>query len=163
MATLPQRTGSRPATSTQIPHRQLDQQPADRRHLDAVLATARDWPGVIEAESGVSVEGARALTLPADAAVGPPEAFMVGHEFAHGHAKGDFSLHACLPPDLAAEAERAGWAEPHYLVKTGRLPTTVVMLYAPRNDTEREVVLGLLRAAYQFARTPDRVPEGELS
>lgn len=163
MVTLPHRAGPRPTTSTQIPHRQLDQQPPDRRHLDALLAAAGDWPGVIEAKSGVSVEGARALTLSADDPVGPPEAFMVGHEFAHGHANADFSLHACLPPHLAGEAERAGWAEPHYLVKTGRLPTTVVMLYAPRNDTEREVVLGLLRAAYQFARTTDRVPEGEQS
>lgn len=163
MASLPHRAGTRPTTSTQIPHRQLDQQPADRRHLDALLALAAEWPGVIEAESGVSVEGARALTLPADAPVGPPEAFMVGHEFAHGHANGDFSLHACLPPDLADEAVRAGWAEPHYLVKTGRLPNTVVMLYAPRSDTEREVVLGLLHAAYQFARTADRVPQGEPS
>jgi hypothetical protein len=79
---------------------------------------------------------------------------MIGTEFAHAHAQGDFSLHASLPVELAAEAERAGWAEPHFLVRTGQVPPTVVMLYAPRDEAEREVVLGLVRASYEFARTP---------
>ena len=49
------------------------------------------------------------------------------------HAQGDHSLHATLPPPLASEAERAGWAEPHFLVHTSQAPATVVMLYAPRD------------------------------
>lgn len=159
MGTLPPRPGSRPATSTQIPHRQHDQQPTGRGQLDALLEAAGAWPGVVVGESGVSVEGARALILEGDDVAGPPEAFMVGREFCHGHAQGDFSLHACLPLGLAAEAERAGWAEPHFLALTGQLPATVVMLFAPRNDAEREVVLDLVRASYEFARTA--VPAGE--
>jgi hypothetical protein len=85
---------------------------------------------------------------------GPAEAFMVGREFCHVHAQGDFSLHAALPLPLAEAAERAGWAEPHFLVHTGQAPATIVMLYAPRDDLERDVVLRLVRASYEFALAP---------
>jgi Family of unknown function (DUF5519) len=151
---LPPRAGSRPRTSTEIPHCQLDQQPGDSRYADAVLAQALTWPSVHGAPSAISVEGARALALDAGAAGGPAEAFMAGREFCHAHAQGDFSLHATLPLPLAAAAERAGWAEPHFLVHTGQAPATAVMLYAPRDDLERDVVLRLVRASYEFALAP---------
>ncbi|MHB1508725.1 MAG: luciferase domain-containing protein [Acidimicrobiales bacterium] len=100
------------------------------------------------------MEGAHALTLDDSTTGGPAEAFMVGREFCHVHAQGDHSLHATLPIPLAHAAERAGWAEPHFLVHSDRAPATVVMIYAPRDDQEREVVLGLARASYEFAHTP---------
>jgi hypothetical protein len=37
-------------------------------------------------------------------------------------------------------------------VLTGQAPPTVVLVYAPRDDDERDVVLGLVRASYEFAR-----------
>jgi hypothetical protein len=151
---LPPRAGSRPRTSTEIPHSQLDQQPGDSRHVDAILAKALTWPSVQGQRSAISVDGARALTLDAPTAAGPVEAFMTGREFCHVHAQGDFSLHATLPLPLAAAAERAGWAEPHFLVRTGEAPATVVMLYAPRDTSERDVILRLVRASYEFALTP---------
>jgi hypothetical protein len=151
---LPQRTGTRPATTDFIPHSQLDQQPADRRLTDAVLDDAGTWPHVLEQESGISVEGARALVLDAGVPTGNPEAFLIGREFGHGHAQGDFSFHAALPRDLAAAAEQAGWAEPHFLVATGQVPPTIVMIYAPRDDEECQVVRDLIRASYEFAVTP---------
>jgi phospholipase/carboxylesterase len=126
---------------------------------DAIIDEARTWPHVTEQESGVSVEGARAVVLAADAALGPESAFMVSHEFCHAHAQGDFSFHVALPEGLAADAEAAGWAEPHFLVRTGQVPPTVVMVYAPRDTAERDVVLGLVRASYDFARSAPAVPE----
>lgn len=155
---LPARRGPRPRTSTEIPHRQLDQQPADDGLLDGILAEALTWPHVEEQPSGISVEGARALALAPGVNGGPPEAFLVGREFCHVHAQGDFSLHAALALDLAATAEDAGWVEPHFLANTGRLPATVVMIYAPRGDDERDVVLRLVRASYDFALTPTDQP-----
>lgn len=152
------RAGSRPRTSTEIPHCQLDQQPGDSRQVDAILAEALTWPSVQEQRSAISVEGARALVLDAGAAAGPAGAFLAGREFCHVHAQGDFSLHATLPVPLAAAAERAGWAEPHFLVRTGQAPATVVMLYAPRDDLEREAVLRLVRASYEFALAPSGQP-----
>jgi hypothetical protein len=150
-ASLPPRLGPRPRTTDEFPHCQLDQQPADKRHVDAILAEALSWAAVVERPSEISVEGARALTLDGPE-LGPAEAFMVGNEFCHVHAQGDFSLHAALPVHLAKGAELAGWAEPHFLVHTGQAPATVVMLYAPRDEREREVVLRLVRASYEFAR-----------
>ena len=148
---LPPRPGPRPRTSDRIPHRQLDQQPEDGRFGDEILTTAGAWPHVTEQPSGISVEGARAVALEPGVAGGPPEAFLVDREFCHVHAEGDHSLHATLPIPLATAARDAGWAEPHFLVRTGRLPATVVMLYAPRTAAECEVVADLVRASYEFA------------
>lgn len=147
------RRGPRPRTTDELPHSQLDQQPADSRHVDIILAEALTWPAVIGQPSAISVEGARALALVDGITGGPAEASMIGLEFCHVHAQGDFSLHATLPVPLAEAAERAGWAEPHYLVQTGQVPPTVVILYAPRDEGEREVILGLVRASYEFALT----------
>jgi catechol 2,3-dioxygenase-like lactoylglutathione lyase family enzyme len=82
---------------------------------------------------------------------GPAEAFFVGGEFAHLHPGEDHSLHVCLPPDLAVAACEAGWAEPHPLVASAALPPTHVMVYAPRNEHELDVVASLVEAAYRFA------------
>lgn len=148
---LSPRAGVRPRTTSSLPHSQIDQQPPDGAELDRILAEAASWPHVDQQPSGIGTEGSRALVLTPDAGTGPAEAFLVGREFCHGHSGPDFSLHAALPPSLATEAERAGWAEPHYLVPTGRAPATVVMLYAPRDDAERDIVLRLVRASYEFA------------
>ena len=88
---------------------------------------------------------------------GPPEALIVEREFAHLHGQGDLSFHLTLPLPVAAEAIDQGWAEPHFLVGTGELPATVVMVYAPRDATESGVVTALLRASYQFACAPTPV------
>ena len=134
---LPRRAGPRPRTTTEIPHTQLDQQPDDPRYVDAILAEALTWPSVLAGPSVISVEGARALMLN-------------GREFCHVHAQGDFSLHAALPLPLAAAAEHAGWAEPHVLARTGQAPANIVMIYAPRDSAEQDMVLGLVRAAYEL-------------
>ena len=78
---------------------------------------------------------------------------MVGREFCHVHAQGDFSLHTTLPLPLplAEAAEDSGWAEPHFLVHTGQAPATVVMVYPPRDDSELDIVQRLVRASYEFA------------
>lgn len=147
---LPLRAGSTPRTTTQIPHSQLDQQPDDNRWLAWIVDAAATWPRVLRAESKISVEGATALIIEG-VDDGPSEAFLVGGEFAHGHARGDHSLHAALPRALATAAEQAGWAEPHFLVRQGVLPSTIVMLYAARDEEEAKVLLDLLRRSYEYA------------
>jgi hypothetical protein len=148
---LPLRVGDRPRATATLPHSQLDQQPATTRDLDAVLTEAATWPHVTTSHSRIAVEGSRALVLADDADTGPAEAFMIGREFCHGHAGGDSSLHAALPPDLARAAQQAGWGEPHYLVHSGQAPPSLTMLYAPRDEAEREVILRLVRASYEYA------------
>lgn len=153
MPDLPVRPGPRPSTSTDTPHAQLDQQPAVSR-TDAILdAALQSFAGVREAPSQISVPGARALLVDDQSARGPAEAFLIDGEFAHVHAGGDHSLHLTLPRELARQAHASGWAEPHLLVASGALPATVVMIYAPRDDLESNVVSTLLHASYCYANT----------
>lgn len=148
---LPRRSGPRPRTHKGLPHQQLDQQPGDDLIRVRLAERLLALEGVAEAPSGISVPGARALVL-RDAPIGPPGAFLVGREFAHLHPPPDQSLHITLPERRAREAIQTGWAEFHPLVKAGRLPPTVVMVYAPRDKAELAVVSGLVRESYQFAR-----------
>ena len=151
-AALPLRAGARPRTTPTNPHTQLDQQPGDAGLIEELARRAFALPGVVEAPSRISVPGARALVLAPGEPAGPPEAFLVGREFAHLHPDPDHSLHAMLPPDTVAEAVEAGWAEPHPVAVRGLIPPTAVMLYAPRDEAELDVVERLLRASHAFAR-----------
>lgn len=150
-ATLATRPGPRPEATPHTPHKQLDQQPADARFCDTIIDAGLTWSHVEQGTSGISVEGARALMLNANGPFGPEESYLIGREFAHVHTGGDFSLHATLPTALATAAISAGWAEQHVLVPSGQVPRTVVMLYAPRDDEETAVILGFVRASYEFA------------
>jgi hypothetical protein len=147
---LPHRAGPRPRTHQGMPHQQLDQQPADEAIRTRLAERVWALAGVAEAPSSISVPGARALVL-RDRPAGPPEAFLVGREFAHLHPSPDQSLHLTLPQPRAQEAIAAGWAEFHPLVAAGRLPPTLVMVYAPRDEAELEIVAGLVQESYHFA------------
>ncbi len=82
---------------------------------------------------------------------GPQEAFMIGREFAHIHPMPDGSLHAALPPEVAQEVIRKGWAEQHPVARMGYIPQNVVMIYAPRDAQEIEIVARLVDEAYRYA------------
>jgi hypothetical protein len=149
---LPRRAGDRPRTTPTNPHTQLDQQPPAPELVAELARRAFALPGVVEEPSRISVPGARALTLAAGEPAGPPEAFLIGREFAHLHPAPDHSLHAMLPPEAAAEAIEAGWAELHPVALMGLIPMTAVMLYAPRDEEELGVIESLVRASHAFAR-----------
>src|SRR5918999_4571563 len=153
---LPNRSGSRPRTTPANPHTQLEQNP----QLEVAKELAHrvfTLPGVEERPSAISVPGARALWLREELPAGPQEAFMIGREFAHIHPMPDGSLHAALPPEVAQEAIRKGWAEQHPVARMGYIPQNVVMIYAPRDAQEIEVVAGLVDEAYRY--TSSVVPE----
>ncbi len=147
---LPQRSGARPKTTPTNPHTQLEQNPG----VSIVRELARRvfaLPDVEERPSAISVPGARALWLREDVPAGPPEAFMIGREFAHIHPMPDGSLHAALPPGVVAEAIEKGWAEQHPVARMGYIPENVVMIYAPRDEEEIETVTGLVVESYRHA------------
>jgi hypothetical protein len=152
MAPLPMRTGDRPHTTPTNPHTQLDQQPTDLRWVEELARRVFELPGVLDEPSRISVPGARALILAPGEPTGPPEAFLIEREFAHLHPGPDHSLHAMLPAETATAAVDAGWAEPHPVALKGLIPPTAVMLYAPRDEDELEVVESLVRASHAFAR-----------
>jgi hypothetical protein len=152
MSSLPPRVGERPRTTPTNPHTQLDQQPTDLRWIEELARRVFALPGVVEEPSRISVPGARALVLAPGEAAGPREAFLIDREFAHLHPDPDHSLHAMLPLETAEEAIEAGWAEPHPVALRGLIPPTAVMLYAPRDDAELDVVERLVRTSHAFAR-----------
>jgi hypothetical protein len=151
-SSLPLRAGARPRTTPTNPHTQLDQQPADSHWTEELALRVFALPGVIEMPSRISVPGARALVLAPGEALGPPEAFLIDREFAHLHPPPDHSLHAMLPLEAASEAVAAGWAEPHPVALRGLIPPNAVMLYAPRDEAELDVIESLVRASHTFAR-----------
>jgi hypothetical protein len=147
---LPNRRGSRPRTTPTNPHTQLEQNPQPEM-VEELAWRAFALPGVEERPSAISVPGARALWLRDKLPAGPREAFMIGREFAHIHPMPDGSLHAALPPKVAQEAISKGWAEQHPVARLGYIPQNVVMIYAPRDAQEVEVVAGLVIGAYRYA------------
>ncbi|MEM9034224.1 MAG: luciferase family protein [Actinomycetota bacterium] len=147
---LPVRFGPRPTTTPINPHTQLDQNaPADLQEevADFMFGLAC----VDEGESRISVPGARAMLLQDSCRSGPPEAFMIDREFCHLHPPSDGSLHLNLPPEVGAAAIERGWAENHPLARRGIIPTTVVMVYGPRDRAELDVVKLLVAASHRFA------------
>jgi hypothetical protein len=147
---LPQRKGPRPRTTPTNPHTQLDQNPGPPL-VEELARRAFELPGVEERPSAISVPGARALWLSEGAPTGPPEGFMIGREFAHIHPLPDGSLHAALPPETAEEAVQQGWAEQHPVARMGYIPENVVMIYAPRDEREMEIVLWLVEESRRYA------------
>jgi Family of unknown function (DUF5519) len=152
-SSLQRRVGAHPRTTPTNPHTQLDQQPTDSRWTEELARRVFALPGVVEVPSRISVPGARALVLAPGEAVGPPEAFLIDREFAHLHPAPDHSLHAMLPIELVSEAVAAGWAEPHPVALRGLIPSNAVMLYAPRDEAELDVIERLVRASHAFARS----------
>ena len=152
MPPLPKRAGERPRTTPTNPHTQLDQQPTDVRWVEELAERVFALPGVLDEPSRISVPGARALILAPGEPTGPPEAFLIEREFAHLHPAPDRSLHAMLPPEIVDEAIEAGWAEHHPVALRGLIPRTAVMLYAPRDEAELDVIESLVRASHAFAR-----------
>jgi hypothetical protein len=145
-STMPQREGPSPEVIGPAPHSQRSQN-APAALQEELVRRAGKLPGVREADSGVSVPGARAFVLDEASARGPREAFQVGHEFAHIHPSEDGSLHMTLPDQVAEAAYAAGWGEPHPLSGTP-------LIFGPRDEAELEVVLALLRTSYEYASTP---------
>lgn len=148
---LPTRAGERPTTGPEIPHQQLDQT-APAALQEELWTRMSALEGVWTGRSGISLPDTRALHLDPALALGPPEAFMVGLEFAHLHGPSDGSLHAILPHDVASQAIQTGWAELHPLARRRALPAAIVMIYGPRDTAELETVWRLVEASYTFAR-----------
>lgn len=90
---LPRRQGPKPRTTPTNPPTQLDQNPSlEMRERFAARFFA--LPDVVEAPSGISVPGSRALVVEPGRPVGPRDAFLIEREFVHLHPPSDGSLHA---------------------------------------------------------------------
>lgn len=148
---LPTRNGEPPKTHYGLPHQQRSQNPDEALYEALASEMFSNLPEATEQASGISVPGARALVLDDGVEPGPDEAFMVGREFCHLHPPYDASLHLCLPVERVGEVVDADWGELHPLAAAGRVPATRLMVYAPRDRDELEVVYELVVESYRFA------------
>ncbi|KJK68132.1 specific transcription factor domain protein [Aspergillus parasiticus SU-1] len=76
-----------------------------------------------------------------------PEAVAVGYEIAHAHPA-DNSLHVLLSPADARTVIEAAWGQ-RFAVPS-MVPPGWIMLYAPRNSEEVELVSQIVRAGIQW-------------
>lgn len=144
------RPGTRPATSDQGPHRQLDQNAGPALWGELVARTFA-LPGVVEGHSQVSPADSRAVFLADQPAERSPETSLAPGkrlEPVHVHGVTDTSVHLVLPAGRGARLVELGWAEPHQFGDFG----TEYMVYGPRTEAEVAIVLSIIRESLAFAR-----------
>ena len=147
---LPQRAGSKPDTTSHLPHSQLNQHGPDHI-IEALHHWCFSLPQIANEASGISVPGARALVVH-DGNECNHEAFMVGREFAHIHPHPDNgSMHVMLPAEDAIYSVEKGWGEDHYLVTQGHWPKGLIMVFSPRDEDELSAVKKIVSKSYEFA------------
>jgi hypothetical protein len=151
---FPIRRGTKPSTTNNEPHEQLDQLGPEELYHE-LKQRCFALPGVTEMDSLISFPESRGLILDKDGAVGPPEAWVWSendlYEFAHIHPFPDSSMHLNLPLEVAVVAIAGGWAEPHALIWQGFTPAHSVMVYSPRDEQDFESVWALVEESYNFA------------
>ncbi|MEV6339974.1 luciferase family protein [Nocardia vinacea] len=145
----PHRPDPRPATTgREIPHDQLDGFSPPRIRA-ALVERAEALPDVFTGPSQVSEPGSLALRLREPR--GPWDAFLhpSRDEFGHIHRSG--FLHLTLPREIIPPLAAAGWVEPHPISRRPEWPDTIVMLYAPRDESELDLVTAALHASWRRA------------
>ena len=109
-------------------------------------------PGTFVCPSLISVPGSRAFVLDDSTPTPSSQVFMIAREFAHIHPPVDGSLHMVMPPHIVRQVVERGWGEQHPVARMGLIPSTTMMVYGPRDASEVEIVLMLLKASWSFAR-----------
>ena len=141
------RPGTRPKVSPYpIPHRQLDQLPGQPTRAALKLLFDRKVDEHAEAvEYALSHFERRHLAITLKAPASRVAGLAFG-EIAHIHPS-DNSMHMVLSPRDAVAAVESGWGQRHGLAGLAvDLPETYLMVYAPRQEADLEMVEGLTAA-----------------
>ena len=144
---LPRRTGPRPSVAGIAPQRQLDQ-PGSPKMYDTLRTSletlAERQPNLLRIGTSCFEKNGLALF-----SQDPINSTCRG-EICHIHHS-DRSMHLNLHPDDARVVLEKGWGERHPLARGGWLmayvPREFVMVYAPRDRTELDVVCRIIEAA----------------
>jgi len=124
--------------------------------MEELIERALEIPHVRSKQSRMASPRTHALYLADEFAAGPPEAFIDDHEFCHLHALPEGNLHLTLPSGVREHVIQKAWGEVHPSAAAGLLGSTLIMVYAPRNEDELAAVLAIVQASYRFARgTPE--------
>lgn len=147
---LPKRMGKSPQIDIRYPCLQLEDT-AQQSLREELLHSAKRLAGIVVQPTELSVP-AMALVMDEALAEGQPEAFIRGREFTL--IRTDGSVHLPLMPEWGEQVLKTGWACIHPLVRymAGALPPQNLIVYAPRDEQELEVVWRIVQASYCFAR-----------
>lgn len=143
---LLQRPGSRPETTTGVPHVQIGVELVPKVHEELfrrvyAIAGIENRPSVIAGWEG--------LWLTDQVTVSVPNALIDGREFGHIHDDG--SLHIFLEPTRATEAVETCWAIFHpFALQQDERWNGFVMLYTPQSIEELNVTFQLIVDAYNY-------------
>jgi hypothetical protein len=107
-------------------------------------------PDVRSRKSRFATSEGHALLLPDSEAFGPLDAFIDYPEFCHLHPPPETSIHLTLPPTAIDTVTGLGWAIRHPIHQLGVLKT-LVLVYAPRDLRELDVVFSLVEHSCRFA------------
>ncbi|KIJ66708.1 hypothetical protein HYDPIDRAFT_85168 [Hydnomerulius pinastri MD-312] len=151
---IPERRGERPKIGWHpLPHRQVDRLPSQeaQKKLDAIFAKrAEDNPHLVEI--GVSrLEGMHGAMNIAPSVPSPHKvADKALREIAHIHPEIDHSVHVTLSPQDCKLVIERGWGERHPLSGSRALHKEYLLIYAPRDDEELELVNRILGATIGY-------------
>ncbi|KAL2824574.1 hypothetical protein BJY01DRAFT_164658 [Aspergillus pseudoustus] len=161
---LPKRNGERPTMGTfAAPQRQRDQLPSQEikdKLMDAYGAfLARNAhivdrvPSILERYTDAAHVG-NSIPL-------TPIAAQMKREVCHVHGTSDHSIHVTLSPADSKRVLESGWGQRFTLAgssvfknlsfgKMSALPSEYILIYAPRNEEEIEVVMGIVKASVRY-------------
>ncbi|KAF2172940.1 hypothetical protein M409DRAFT_16891 [Zasmidium cellare ATCC 36951] len=152
LTALPLRSRPRPLTKGIAPHRQTDQRPSQKVFVKLAACIERIAQGnSTDLAIGTSCFEKHGTGLFSKS----PATKTCRGEIVHLHGS-DGSMHLTLHPSDAKVVLEAGWGERHPLAGVFKrwflpqLPVGFVMLYAPQNDEEIEIVLEVIGAAAAF-------------
>ncbi|KAF2088887.1 hypothetical protein K490DRAFT_6820, partial [Saccharata proteae CBS 121410] len=147
LSDLPPRSGPRPRVEGIAPHRQTEQR-CSARLLQLIQARIRELAKdpanrLVEGTSCFEKHGTGLFST-------APLTSTCAGEVCHVHAC-DGSMHMTLYPADARLVVERGWGERHPLARGGFfarfVPRHFVMVYAPRNEEELDVVMRIIGAA----------------
>lgn len=143
---LPARVGSPPVTTLEVPQQQLTQN-APISHRELLISYVSDLPGLSERRTDLAIPGSVAFHAPDARRF---DGLMAGSEFLHFHPPHDGSMHLALSQDLFNRVIASGWGIRHLLAGY-RVHERTVLLYAPRDERELQIITELIRSAYNYS------------
>lgn len=148
---LPYRPGPRPIVAGIAPQRQLDQH-GTHEHYHALRRTLENLAQTRPQKFGTARSCLEKHGLGLFAR--RPVNVTCNGEVCHVHDS-DHSLHMNLHPDDIAEVLAKGWGQRHPLACKGwfgpmPVPEEFIMIYAPRDDQELQIVCKIIEAAIWF-------------
>lgn len=147
-----------------VPQRQLDQHASkdiQQNFLLAFNALALQNASIVQLAPSKYEGHTEAMWVHPDSTYHayPNASGSISREISHVHATGDYSAHVVLSPTDTKKVINAGWGQLHplagvrllKLLRGGKmLPREYVMLYAPRDEEEIKVCMGIVGAGMGF-------------